>query len=426
MSSRPSTPTTTRRALHWLSAGLICLLLAGPAAADWQGSMGQENGVTVVHNPATPAQGAKTLELKPTWTLGGDTDDEDEFFGLIARIVADDDGNLYVLDAQLNEVKLYSADGEFIRSIGREGEGPGEFRGANGLFLLKDGTVAVAQLAPAKIVLLSPDGTPAGERPVPLPEGAGFAIIMGAMSSGDTETIVLAWNEFQEGKFTQHSSLVQVDAEGKILHTFATGDRTMEFSNAIIDEKIWDAWQNRWGMFPDGRVVANESWGDYRLTVWTPDGKVDHVITRDYKHRQRTAEEVARVSKIFEAFTRQVPNAKMEISDVDQDVFRVYPLDNGNLLINPSRGAMGLDDGVIGVFDLYDGQGRYQREITLKGKGNPRTDGYFFIGNRLYVVTDLLSAAMAAQGGGADDEALDDAEPMSIICYELPADVLGG
>ena len=41
------------------------------------------------------------------------------------------------------------------------------------------------------------------------------------------------------------------------------------------------------------------------------------------------------------------------------------------------------------------------------------------VADRLFVVTDWLNALMALQGGAADEDADEDAEPMEIICYQL-------
>lgn len=43
-------------------------------------------------------------------------------------IAVDDWGRVYVVDAKPAAIKLFAPDGRFIRTIGREGEGPGEFR----------------------------------------------------------------------------------------------------------------------------------------------------------------------------------------------------------------------------------------------------------------------------------------------------------
>lgn len=48
--------------------------------------------------------------------------------GSPSGIVADDDGNIYVLQNLPVTIKAYSAKGRWLRDIGRIGEGPGEFR----------------------------------------------------------------------------------------------------------------------------------------------------------------------------------------------------------------------------------------------------------------------------------------------------------
>jgi hypothetical protein len=45
---------------------------------------------------------------------------------------------------------------------------------------------------------------------------------------------------------------------------------------------------------------------------------------------------------------------------------------------------------------------------------------YYFVGDRFYIVTDLLQAAISLQSGGQSLQIGDEEpEPMSVICYEL-------
>ena len=67
---------------------------------------------------SSPAKGfaeSATIKLPELWRLGGDSDDEDEFFGVISDIDIDDAGQVYLLDSQLNQAKVYTKDGEFVR-----------------------------------------------------------------------------------------------------------------------------------------------------------------------------------------------------------------------------------------------------------------------------------------------------------------------
>jgi len=56
----------------------------------------------------------------------GDTDEL--FLGGFLRSVTDKDGRVILADFQQTQLHLYNADGSYNRPIGREGEGPGEYR----------------------------------------------------------------------------------------------------------------------------------------------------------------------------------------------------------------------------------------------------------------------------------------------------------
>ena len=55
-----------------------------------------------------------------------------------AEVVADSKGNIYILDQKPATIKAYAADGSFLRTIGREGSGPGEFRQWGMLTIARD------------------------------------------------------------------------------------------------------------------------------------------------------------------------------------------------------------------------------------------------------------------------------------------------
>jgi hypothetical protein len=109
----------------------------------------------------------------PTWTLdpilsvgslgdvGGADPDE---FGRINSVLADDSGNVYVADGQAHEIKVFGSYGQYFRSIGREGSGPGELRSLYPMAWLGD-TLAVLDPGNARIALFSRGGEWAGSWP---------------------------------------------------------------------------------------------------------------------------------------------------------------------------------------------------------------------------------------------------------------------
>lgn len=413
-------PFTIALSLLLIAAAAI---LAPTEAASWKGSEKTVDGTLHMMNPAEPMNGKVTIELEEMWRVGGDTDDEDEFFGLIARITTDDEGNVYLLDSQLSEVKVFSPDGEYVNTLGREGEGPGEFRGPSGMFFVPGGNLGVLQSAPAKIVLLTKDGEPAGEFPTPDLAGEGFIALLGGRYMGDRLALFAQATDFnqEKGIFKQTMFLTSVDGDGKEQARVYEETRVWEFSNPVIEEKMWDTIQNRWAVAGDGRVFGATKFDGYKIHCWNADGSIDRIIERESTPYKRSQADMDEMTSIYEAFTRQAPNSELKMSDHDKDLAYLFTRDDGTLWTISGTAARETNEETIAMFDIFDADGRFVQQAVLKGQGTPREDGFIFDRDRLYVVTDLLQAAMAMQGGGgeATAELEEEPEPMAVICYRI-------
>jgi hypothetical protein len=404
---------------------IIVALAAGTSnAGDWKGKSEVVKGVKTVSNPATGFAAPATTKLPEAWRLGGDTDNEDEFFGVISDIDIADNGDVYLLDSQLNEVKIFNKDGEFVRVIGREGEGPGEFRNPVSMFFTKDGKVAVAQSMPGKIVLLTPDGTPAGDFPLPKTDDGGFQLLQGADARGGNVVLFMARTQFdqQANVWSRNGFLASVDATGKQTATYSQRDNVINMAAAEMNDKAWDTFDRRWEVAPDGKVYACNSYENYEVTVYDPSGKVEKVITREFKHTARSDETKKRMETIMGFWAKRIPNCKVTIEPMNKDIESIHVRDDGSLWVMNSVGGHNPARGTIASFDVFNPEGQFVKTVTLQGQGDPEQDLYVFEKDRFYVVTSFLTAAMSAQGvEGLEDDG-EDAEPMAVICYKLEGD----
>jgi len=71
---------------------------------------------------------------------------DDETFGAIGStgLAVDQDGSLYVCDTLNNRIEIFDADGKFISTFGKAGDGPGHFARPKGVAIDSDGHVWVA------------------------------------------------------------------------------------------------------------------------------------------------------------------------------------------------------------------------------------------------------------------------------------------
>ncbi len=81
--------------------------------------------------------------LHERFRLGSLDEDGPEIFGQIGGIELGSAGEVYVLDSQASEIRLFDSDGTFQRVVGGQGEGPGELSSPGGLALDSDGTLWV-------------------------------------------------------------------------------------------------------------------------------------------------------------------------------------------------------------------------------------------------------------------------------------------
>lgn len=76
--------------------------------------------------------------------------DADYMFGRISFVSALGSGGVVVADYQLEQIRVYDADGRYVGDIGSAGEGPGEYERVRGMRLLPDGQL-VTLSAPARV-----------------------------------------------------------------------------------------------------------------------------------------------------------------------------------------------------------------------------------------------------------------------------------
>ncbi len=80
--------------------------------------------VPVIENPAE-APVKKVIEMEEVWRIG-DNEGEEFIFGVISKVFYDSQGNLLMLDTQQKELLKFSESGEYLQTLCRQGEGPGE------------------------------------------------------------------------------------------------------------------------------------------------------------------------------------------------------------------------------------------------------------------------------------------------------------
>jgi len=116
---------------------------------------------------------ALQLPMKTLFQVGELEGRDYENFGTVNDVAFDARGNLYVLDATGYRIIVFDPAGKYLRTIGRKGDGPGEFGLPMAMAILPGGELVVNDAAKSNLQIFGPDGT--FRRTMVLPEALGRA-----------------------------------------------------------------------------------------------------------------------------------------------------------------------------------------------------------------------------------------------------------
>jgi hypothetical protein len=406
-----------------LSLPLVPLLVPSPPAAA--GEVVTVDGVPHVRNAATPPGGTRTVRLEELWRVGGD--DDAIFFGLITKVLADELGNIYILDSQLAEVQVYSPGGEHLGTLFREGEGPGEVTQPRDMVLLDDGTVGVIKEFPGTLIRVDRDNTPVSSIRLGGAEGQGFVVVDGCFAGGGTLVCAGTFVQQPENGIQDRFNYLSIfSREGEELHRLTEQLNRRDFNNFVIHESL-DLPAFFWAccVGADGRVYAAPHRDRYAVEIHAPDGTLERVVERDYRHYRRSAEERQRFHDAIESVLRNVDiEIGIDVEENDYDILAmqhgVRIREDGTLWILPSRGVRDQPPGVMLTFDVFDREGHFTEQVAVAADHDGVWDGLFFVGpDRAVVVTGHVEALFAQYGGGANTYDDGDEAAMEVICYRV-------
>jgi hypothetical protein len=374
-------------------AALACLPLALAAGAHANPPDRQAAGPTV-----------QECQLIEQWHI--DYEKPDVLVGSLLCAVSDDSGLIYLLDYQLSRVLVTTAEGEFVRALGREGEGPGEFRHPTDLCMLPDGIVCVLQGFPANMVYLRPDDTPAGSMiPMSNDEGVFTGVLVRIRRGGRALVVAGAFMDAKAmPRMTMSFFISSRDGEGKEAHRYRNRDHI--FSRDDWDELKEDDAHNCFAVDAEGRVWIAPTWDRYLIEFHDRQGSAVRTIEREYQS-------LARPDSMLQSWRDRGRQAHAEyvVAEHHRDIQELVLLEDGSLLVLTSRGRYAPPDGIARVYDRYDADGTPRESLHMVFGEEPREGTYCFLASGQVVVLP--------DDDSADSEASSREEAPAAICYRL-------
>lgn len=372
------------QAREMLCAGAaLCLAACAGDAPGTTTTRTLPNGVLLVANDGTGAWTSLTpWRAVEELRIGRADGAGPEVLAGPMALETDASGNLYVLDVIAMEVRAFAPDGRHLRSFGRDGSGPGEFRRPAGMVRGPDGTLWVFDPGNARFTVYDTAGMLRETRPrnlrgssIPWPGRIDRAARLWDTDAAGAATI-LVWEEV-DGTGAGRASLPEHRREEfSVAAGGVTHQAPVPFTPLL-----------HWALDADGRAWAGVS-DRYRLVHFVPGGDTLRVV-------ELTAEPVSvapaeRTTAIEELswFTQnggrvdagRIPAQKPAFTDIRVD-------DHGFVWVSPSLPAGSSRS----AFDVFDPEGVHQGRLTLPIALEPWSP-VIIRGDRLY------TAVLAPEG----------------------------
>ncbi len=332
--------------------------------------------VTSTGPTAWPA--GKPAELVVEGRFRG-TDGTPSELGEPRSLAVDDQERVYVVDTKPSVIKVFSSDGQFVRTIGREGAGPGEFR--VGFIAIRGGYLVLQDPQVARLSVFDTAGTflrswnstccywamiqldqadrayiPSMSRSTPGAPPRGTPYVRWSLAGEALDTI---WVPYRES--ARLWSITATEG-GKAKMSMSTSVPFLPLMVSALDPRggVMYAWTG------DYEIVRSATGGDTTMLfgrTWTPDA-----ITAE----RRNAERESRIKGVGKDFDPIAVRNAFKLEDIPETLPAFE-----SLKVDPTGRVWArrypVSDTTTTMFDLFDSNGTYLGPVLAPVRIGPYT-----------------------------------------------------
>ena len=352
--------------------GLTICIACQKQKAGWQGTIEEENGVRVVTNPAEPLYGELILELEEDLSIGS-ADDENTMFYRIGDMAVDSQGNMFVVDSGNQRIQKYDEDGNYLLTIGRKGQGPGEFMSPYDIFLDAHENIYVSE--GMKMHVFDPKGNS-------IKDFVLSTFVLGYTI--DLEGNIIAYG-FVRAERAQNFEVMLINPEGKITKTIAEYPGMSMVSRKGTMFSFSHSYTSQLSFSPIEKKGVAYGYGlEYKLYLTDRTGETSLIIKKNEPAQSISRREKDKIITDFLENTAQegrewprdvveeganFPDHRPFFSDMASD-------DKGRIFVRRVKSV--LDESKEAEFDIFSADGYFLYTAKLSFTPELVKDGYLY------------------------------------------------
>lgn len=339
---------------------------------EWNGEVEIKNNTKIIKNPSDSVYGEILFELEKDLSIGGEDDDNYLFYDP-RNIAVDEQGNIFILERGNCRVQKFDNKGKYLQTIGKKGQGPGEFERPYSLLLDQNNNIYVSDRR--KIHFFNHTGE--FVKTVPLsdqvnnfwvsPEGNIFGLITTRVERERTKLVV------------------KMNSEGKILENiaqFAEVTQVMRKSGNVVQTfSITHSYNpSLYFVFSNNSQIFYGDSSEYSFSRINLDGEVELIVQKEEPFHSISQKEKDKIYEGFSELIKQWPAGVVEDAvqfPVHRPFFdRILIDDKGKIYIKKVKPVLDETENV--EFDIFNSEGYYLYSTILPFSPEVIKNGYFY------------------------------------------------
>jgi len=335
----------------------------------WKGTVEEEYGVEVVKNPKKPIHADVVFSLKEDLSIGEKERKEKNMFYLLTDMEADSSGNIYVLDSEDANIKVYDQKGRFLRVFSRKGQGPGQLSNPIDIYIDDKDLIYVCDSGNNRISIFNEQGGfvrhinfhdySAGKMVGINPQG-GIILRVDKTSLESTMNFITRayFINMYSDRFDFKRNLYSISVP--IMQHFRKGEKGIALTIPYQKELCWT-------LDSSGNVYIGESQA-YEIQVFSPEGKKIRRIEKDHEHSKVSNPDIENYVKdqfLFDnkerTFWSTTIKQQLKVPENKPVFEKLFFAENRLFVLRSENGKKKRF-----FFDIFDDEGRYSWKMRLK------------------------------------------------------------
>lgn len=275
-------------------------------------------GIRIVENATATV--TWRLSPDPTVDIGGAPGPDYELFG-VSSAVRLSTGTVVVANGGTHELRFYGADGTFVRTVGRQGSGPGEFQNLAWMRRLMEDSLVTYDSRQLRFSVFDSSGAHQRDFRLQTTEAVPFATILGLYANATflAEGFVNMGGGLPSGLQRYEVPLYHFGTEGDLLKDLGMFSGSEQYFQTRGNgfgsyDAIFPRYTYRLAVGDHLYVAANDT---YELRRFTPDGVLTGLVRRTHTPVPVTREHVnlERDRRLAEAASNEARSRLVEALD---------------------------------------------------------------------------------------------------------------